>query len=270
METYELTSWAERVEGLLRATSGRWIDRVAVLAVTTSTQDAAMQMCGRRPGLVVLAGRQTAGRGRLGRVWSHIADLGIAATFVIDGARMTSERAALAAGLAVACTIESLLPPGGNAGSGVGIRWPNDVVERTPAGPGRKLSGVLIEAKDGLLLMGIGINVGQREGDWPNELRTRAASLRQLGSNAARIDVIERLVTELDRTLNLAESAVVDDWKARDLLRGRHCTFVHDAKEIHGIVESMEPSLEILIRGEAGVLTRLPAASTSLVLDSIR
>lgn len=266
METYELTNWAERVETLLRRIRSPWMDRVSVLAVTASTQDAALQMAGGQPGLLVLSGRQTAGRGRLGRVWSHIADLGIAATFVIDGGKLSPERAALSAGLAVARAVETLLP----GGEGVGIRWPNDVVERTSAGPGRKLSGVLIEARAGLLLIGIGINVGQREGDWPNELRARAVSLRQLGSTSARIDVIERLVDELDRTLKTPESEVVEAWKARDLLRGRRCTFVHDTKEIHGIVESMEPSLEIIIRGDGGGLTRLPAASTSLVLDSIR
>lgn len=267
METYELTSWAERVEGLARRLGSPWVDRVSVLAVTASTQDAALQLGAGRPGLLVLAGRQTAGRGRLGRVWNHIADLGVAATLAIDGKAFTPERAALAAGLAAARTVEALLP----AAARVGIRWPNDVVEVTAeGGPGRKLCGVLIEARDGLLLVGIGINVGQRESDWPAELRSRAVSLRQLGSAAARIDVIEGLVGELNAAFEQPERDVIEHWKARDVLRGRRCTFIHDAKQVHGVVESMEPSLEIVIRGDEGAVTRLPAASTSLVLDSIR
>lgn len=266
METYELTGWADRVGAHLQHLDSPWIDRVSVLAVTASTQDAALQMAAGRPGLLVLAGRQTAGRGRLGRVWSHIADLGVAATFAVDAAMVPQRRAALATGLAAARAVQALL-----AGvAEVGIRWPNDIVERTANGPGRKLSGVLIEARDGLLLIGVGINVGQRESDWPSDLRARAVSLRQLGSSATRIEAIEHLVTEMDRALRAPAAEVVEAWKALDLLRGRRCTFLHDAKEIHGVVESMEPTLEIVIRGDAGEVTRLPAASTSLVLDSIR
>lgn len=266
METYELTAWSDRLGALVRESRPACIDRVSVVAVTASTQDAALQAAAGRPGLLMLAGRQTAGRGRLGRVWNHIADLGIAATFVVSAGALTPERAALAAGVAVARAVEAHLPPG----PAVGIRWPNDIVERTPDGPGRKLCGVLIEGKDGLLLIGVGINVGQRESDWPAELRSRAVSLRQLGSTVARIDVIERLILELDRALAMRPEEVVEAWKARDLLRGRRCTFLHDAKEINGTVESLEPSLEIVVRGEEGGVTRLPAASTSLVLDSIR
>lgn len=264
--THELATWNDRIQQTLADNHARWFNRAAVLETTASTQDAAIRMCGGRPGLIVTAGRQTAGRGRLGRVWSHIADLGVAITFVLRTADHRPSTVALAAGVASAHAAESSLPPA----APVGIRWPNDVVERTPAGPGRKLSGVLIEASGELFVVGIGVNIGQRESDWPTELRRRAVSLRQLGSRASRIEVVERLVAAFDRALSMDEETLAGEWQARDLLLGRECAFIHDGNEIRGVVEAMAPTLEVVVRDQAGGRVRLPAQSTSLVLPMLR
>ncbi len=99
-----LSKWQSQLE---QAVHGSWVfpgtcplDRVMVLAETESTQDAAMRLCGGRPGLVVIAGRQTKGRGRLGRLWADTSHLGVAMTFVFDGKAYDDAHLSLAVGVA--------------------------------------------------------------------------------------------------------------------------------------------------------------------------
>src|SRR5438552_2644495 len=132
----------------------RFIHRVEVLDETPSTQDAARLLAAGEPGLAVFALRQTSGRGRLGRIWTQYLDLGLAATFVLDGLSFSRAHLSLGCGLAAAATIEALIPA--HVAPRIGLRWPNDVVERPS---GRKLAGVLIESADSLAFAGIGINV---------------------------------------------------------------------------------------------------------------
>src|SRR5437868_6937213 len=83
-------------------------------------------------------------------------------------------------------------------------------------GSGRELRGVLIEQVDGLALVGVGINVLQRGGDWAEELRLRAVSLGQLGSAVSRLDVLLRLISELDRALGSSDEVLEGRWAARE------------------------------------------------------
>jgi BirA family biotin operon repressor/biotin-[acetyl-CoA-carboxylase] ligase len=258
-----LALWAPKLEALIALEGLTRIDRVAVLAETGSTQDAARMMAGGRPGLVVLAGRQTAGRGRLGRAWTQHADMGVAATFVVECPADGAGELALASGVAAARAIEDCTPVSGAPGR-IGLRWPNDVVV---CGDGRKLAGVLVERADGLAVVGIGINVLQGPNDWPDALRGRAASLTMLGSLATRSDVACRLLTRLDRALGEGREAVVAEWRRRDTLLGTRRAFLSDGRRVEGVVEAIDPDDAVTLRRDDGSTARLPAAVTSLVQE---
>jgi BirA family biotin operon repressor/biotin-[acetyl-CoA-carboxylase] ligase len=250
--------WADRLEETIRRAGVRTVDRVRVLSETASTQDAAALAAGGRAGVMVTAGRQTAGRGRLGRAWADSAQLGVAVTFAIEP--RPAGVLSIAAGLAACRTCA------GFTAARLGLRWPNDVVEAQ--GARRKLAGVLIEERGGvggaLALVGIGINVLHREGDWPEELRSRAVSLAQLGAAVSRVDVLERLVVELDRALEESPDERARAWTGLDTLRGSVRTFVHDGREHTGEVVSIDPGGEIVLDAGAGGMVRLPAVTTSL------
>jgi biotin-(acetyl-CoA carboxylase) ligase len=121
----ELSKWATSIETLIASGRLTIISRVMVFSEVSSTQDAARRAASSTPGVLVLAGRQTAGRGRLGRSWADTSSMGVAATFAIDASRHTDARLSLAAGIAALHACESILGPGR-----LGLRWPNDVVER--------------------------------------------------------------------------------------------------------------------------------------------
>lgn len=254
------------------------IDRVEVLDEVGSTQDAARERCGGRAGLLVVASRQTSGRGRLGRAWADTSASGVAATFVFDSGLVNESLLPLVCGVVSASVCASALglwptpefaanQPNANArGQRIGVRWPNDVVERrTDGAPGRKVAGVLIEKKDGLLFVGIGINVSQAASDWQPELRSRAVSLRELGSTITRPTVLVNLVGILSTSLRDPSSEVVTRWNSLDTLRGTRRSFEHDGKRFAGLVDSIEPTSEIVVRLDDGSTVRLPALTTSMV-----
>jgi biotin-(acetyl-CoA carboxylase) ligase len=212
-------------------------------------------------------------------------------TFVLDAEAFEPGELALIAGLAACFTIEAALeldapaaglargvldalinPVGAVAGAigsvRVGLRWPNDVVARSSASASPlKLAGCLVEVRDGLALVGIGVNVGQNADDFPPELAGKAASLGMLGSHWDRADVIERLVVELDRCVQLPVDRAVDQWIRRETLVGTLQTFEHDGRRFTGVVESVDPLASLRLRTDSGVVD-LPALTTSLVKDS--
>lgn len=259
----ELTSWSDALEELVCSEPLRHFRHVTVLAETASTQNAAIARSGSKPGHIVTAGRQTAGRGRLGRVWTQREGLGIAVTYTLAGT-MSQSVVALAAGLAAALAAESMVPATSRP---LGLRWPNDVVDRLS---GRKLAGVLVEARENVLLVGIGMNVLHSSRDWPEELLPKAMSLRELGATASRRDALVALTRSVDHALSMPPQEMVSEWARRDTLAGTRRVFVHDGREYRGIVRSIEPTLEILLEDErSGSVVRLPGLTTSMKHDDM-
>src|SRR5205085_2997067 len=104
-------------------------------------------------GAVALAEHQTEGRGRLGRVWLDDPGTGLTFSVVLRPPPPVAEWPALTlvAAAAVAAAI----------GEGASIKEPNDVLVG-----GRKAAGILAEAADERVVLGIGVNVGAAP--WPD------------------------------------------------------------------------------------------------------
>jgi len=232
----EITRWTERLGSVVAGT-------VTVLAETRSTQDAA-RAADARPGDVVVALRQTAGRGRLGRL-------------VVEAGR--PERLAIAVAVGVAEAADATLGRAGHqeAAAGVGIKWPNDVVVG-----GRKLAGVLIEQAGDRALIGIGLNVAQTT--WPEPLATRAVSLRQLGAAADRLDVAVDLLRAVPVALAREEGALSEAFLRRDVLIGRSMAFRCGERTVTGRVVGIEPLSGLQVETEVG-LEWLPALTTRIL-----
>ena len=121
-------------------------------------------------GTVALAEHQTAGRGRLGRIWVDEPGTGLAVSVVLRPPPPMTRwpELTLVAATAIAAAI----------GPGATIKEPNDVLV-----DGRKVAGILAEATDHVVL-GIGVNIG--EAPWP-------------GAGAVECNRLELLVEVLDR-----------------------------------------------------------------------
>ena len=130
-------------------------------------------------GTMVLAGQQTAGRGRLGRRFESPAGKGVYLSLVLRPSLPMTEAQAVTVSAAVAvCRAVKKL-----CGLELGIKWVNDLYYN-----GKKVCGILTEAGADLesgqlewLVVGIGLNLTSRPEDWPEELRPIAGSLYPSG-----------------------------------------------------------------------------------------
>lgn len=245
----ELLDWRRSMQRVLDDGSGP-LRRVTVFRETDSTQDAARRLKA-GAGDVIVAGRQTAGRGRMSRRWADTANQGVAITVVLPRASQeTAGTLAIAAAVAAAQTAERIL------GRGVGIKWPNDVVVE-----GRKLAGVLIEQADERALVGVGMNVLQ-EG-WPDDLAARAVSLKQLGATVSRIKVLCELLERMNQAFEMAERELCKQFLSRDVLVGTNASFLARQQLVHGTVVEVNPLRGLRVQTSNGE-TWLPAESTTL------
>jgi BirA family transcriptional regulator, biotin operon repressor / biotin---[acetyl-CoA-carboxylase] ligase len=181
---------------------GRLAGPLLAFASVDSTQVVARRLAaaGTPEGTLVVADHQEAGRGQRGRSW--LAPPGRALLFscvlrpAVSPARWPS--LTLAAARAVADGVDDV------AAVRPRVKWPNDVLVGE-----RKLAGVLAEAVVGpasFVVLGIGINIAQRDEEWPSELTGRAVSLGELGVAVTR----EAVLTAVLRRLRGAYDRFVD------------------------------------------------------------
>ncbi|MFY9288138.1 MAG: biotin--[acetyl-CoA-carboxylase] ligase [Alphaproteobacteria bacterium] len=120
--------------------------------ITDSTNDDAKKAAGagEAEGLVVWALEQKAGRGRHGRSWiSPQGNLYCSILLRPSHELQTFGQYSFVAALALCDLIDNFLPQ-----SSVTLKWPNDVLV-----DGKKIGGILLEAGDGWVVVGIGLNV---------------------------------------------------------------------------------------------------------------
>jgi BirA family transcriptional regulator, biotin operon repressor / biotin---[acetyl-CoA-carboxylase] ligase len=167
-------------------------------------------------GALAVCDEQTEGRGRLGRSWTAPPRTSILASVILrpPAQRVVSE-ISLVAGTAIAEAIE------GAVALAVQVKWPNDVMLNR-----RKVTGVLAEASDGVVVVGIGVNVNQERDQLPEGAKVAAASLytidgikRDRGPLLA--SILERLEQNYDAWVERGLDGVYDSLGARDFLRGR-------------------------------------------------
>ncbi len=163
-------------------------------------------------GALVVADHQTAGRGRLGRGWEAPAGTALLFSLLLrPPAERRTPEVSLVAGIAVADALERTL------NLSVQIKWPNDVMLRR-----KKIAGCLAEARDGAVILGIGVNVSQTV----DELPPNAGSVRSLtGRSTDREELLATLLRDLSSRYTAWRDggldAVYDGLGPRDFLRGR-------------------------------------------------
>ena len=176
---------AERVEPLLKGRFGRpytFFERVE------STQ---RKLPADAPeGAVVATDEQTAGRGRLGRPW--FAEPGTSLLFSLNlRPAVETPRLPELSILAGRAAAEGILRVTGVTPE---IKLPNDLLLG-----GRKLAGILAEARDGRVVLGLGINVNTTPEDLPREVdREPTSLLAEVGAPVDRAVLLAAILLELE------------------------------------------------------------------------
>ncbi|MBR3495016.1 MAG: biotin--[Clostridia bacterium] len=212
-------------------------------------------------GSLCLCERQTAGRGRMGRVWQSPAGVGLWQSVLLRPS-LPPERAALitfCAALAMADAVEE------SCGLPLDIKWPNDLLCR-----GKKVCGILLEMSaepDRLeyVVAGVGLNV--LPGSVPEELRGQAACLAEFCEPAPRREILCRYLACLEGWLERLETggweAVAGSYKARCVTLGR-AVRVSGGQTMTGTAEDLDGQGCLLVRDERGELRRVFAGDVSV------
>lgn len=193
-----------------------WFDCVA------STNDVAKEFAraGAGHGTAIVADEQTRGRGTKGRAWHSPAGQGLYVSFILkpaEGRALSAETCAL---LPLAVGVGTVDAVRSAAGVAAGLKWPNDIVWEK-----KKLGGILVEtvfsgARLQFAVAGIGLNLSQREVDFPEDLRGRAVSLlAAAGRPVARRDILAGLHKDLDcwynRLISDGNSVILEAYQER-------------------------------------------------------
>jgi BirA family biotin operon repressor/biotin-[acetyl-CoA-carboxylase] ligase len=235
--------------------------RVLYFPRLTSTMDAARQeaLGGTAEGTVVIAGEQTAGRGRVKRSW--FAPAGNIALSVILFPRLADlPSLIMLASLAVVHSLRTI------TGIEAQIKWPNDVLIH-----GRKVCGILIETdvrkeRVEYAVIGIGVNVDLTPNDFPEIEATTTSLSRETGKQISHLSLVRGLLIALDRLyLSLkAGDSLYEEWRDNLVTLGRHVRVRSGDSISEGIAESVDRDGSLLLRSPDGKLTRIDAGDVTL------
>lgn len=233
--------------------------RLLVRETAASTNDDlhALADGGAPDGLVLLAMKQTTGRGRRGAAWFSPTGESLAFSILVrpEEPKALWPRLALAAGLAVAEAVESF-------GPATGIKWPNDVwIGR------RKVAGILVEAGKDFAIVGIGLNVNSTA--FPEDVADIATSLRiETGTNHPRAEVLSAIIrhfARLSRKIGPDFKDLLTSVGQRCVLTGHFVSLSTSSGPRQGLVEGIAPGGELLLRTATG-LERLMQADEVRIL----
>ena len=249
-----------------------FVRKVEVHAEIGSTNDRALELAGGpeiETPLLILAERQTGGRGRgANRWWSGRGSLTFSLVLSTEQWGLTPERSpvvALSAGMAVCETVRELLREGHGSVtppwmSGhrpdvvqVRIKWPNDVLIGR-----RKLCGILVESRAGLprVVVGIGINVNNSLHHAPPDVRARGVSLVDVSSDLFdRTELLARLLRQMESVLDLLaedDEFLQRRWPEHCALTGRVARIDTAAGSVVGRCLGIADDGALLLRTERG------------------
>ncbi len=222
---------------------------------------------GAAEGLVILAESQSAGKGRLNRSFYSPANSGVYFSLLLRPT-IKAEDALLittAAAAAVSQAIESI------TGYPSAIKWVNDIYCH-----GKKVSGILTEASLNLesgeldyVILGIGINIREPRGGFPDELREIAAAVLPPGKPNEPPDVRSRIVAE---TLTcfwrsycaLPDRTFLEEYKMRSFLPGKRILIHSGDHTQEALALAIDDACQLIVRLDDGTEQALSSGEVSV------
>lgn len=215
---------------------------------STNTQAKMMGLLGAPHGTALLAKKQTAGRGRLGRSFHSPEGQGIYLSLLLRPSCHATDLMHLtcAAGSAVCNAIESV------TGLRPGIKWTNDLVFGK-----RKLGGILTElsldsaGNVDFAVVGIGINCTQKAGDFPEDIQNIATSLAEVTEK--QVDIPQVTAAILSSLLAMSDGllthrdAILTQYRKDCVTLGKEISIVTPTSVRHGIAADIDQEGALLV-----------------------
>lgn len=217
-----------------------WSAPIEFYAETDSTNTRAKLLAeqGAVHGTAVIAERQTAGRGRLGRSFYSPGGTGLYLSVVLRPENTDVNMATVCAAVGVCRAIERV------CGQSPRIKWVNDLFLH-----GKKVCGILAEGvgpfsngAPAAVVLGVGINCSTEL--FPEELRSVAGSL---GGGFSREALAAAVIEELREM-----SGGIAEYRERSLMPGREVSFVRDGETITATVLGIDDAGGLILRHAGG------------------
>lgn len=233
-----------------------------------STNDEAMRQLatGRSTPFVVIAKRQTRGRGRFGRTWQSDADGNLYASFAfrpqVPPERMQTFTLWMGINVCEAVANSTRSDPG--------VKWPNDILF-----DGQKAGGMLTEARmdaDQIrdLVFGLGLNINHAPEATAESPTRRPTSLAE--QTRSTLDINKFTAALIGRVLDAYNQFVsgdymttfADRWHACDVLRDKPVSLTYGSRTIKGTVLGIDDEGSLLVRSDQGKTERFRAGEVTL------
>ena len=219
-------------------------------------------------GEVVIAERQSEGRGRLGRSWVSPPFSNLYCSLVLRPALAPAHapQITLTAAVALADTVAAFVaePPA--------IKWPNDILLQ-----GKKLAGILTESscdakRIEFVILGIGVNLNFPRERMPEIIRDRATSLMEVGGQSvSRENFLRRLIQDLDRCYGILEDfgfdAIAPCWEARFGFKGKTVRVEMGGDVLIGQAVGIDHDGALLVEDDRGERQRVVAGDVTAIED---
>ena len=228
----------------------------------TSTNDVAVNLArgGAVEGTVVVAEEQTKGRGRIGRNWYSPPNSGLWFSVILRPslAASRSTTISLAGALAITRALKD------SYGVRPLIKWPNDILV-----DGRKICGILTEGeftgdRINFVVLGVGLNVLGRRGDFPVELQDLATTLEMVSDRQiTRTEVLSAVLHEIERQYLLLSESGFESLRreilSHSMLVGSVVKVVTGNGVLEGVAADIDEKGALMVRKENGTLERVIA-----------
>jgi BirA family biotin operon repressor/biotin-[acetyl-CoA-carboxylase] ligase len=215
---------------------------------------------GEAEGLVVIADRQTSGKGRLGRRWESPGGVNLYASILLRPPIPPFEapRLTFLSAIAVCRTIQRCL------GLEPNTKWPNDILLN-----GAKVAGLLNEMSSETdqvhyVVLGVGVNLNMQADQFPTDLRYPATSLSiALGQLVSRLEFTRILLQEIDALyqIYLAQGSVpiLSAWEEYCDLIGQSVYADCNDQQIEGTMVGLAEDGALLVRTTTGKIRSIYA-----------
>ena len=242
-----------------------WQNQIHWYDVIDSTNTRAKQLAagGAPHGTVLIADRQTGGRGRRGRSFLSPSGMGIYMSVILRPHCTPDQMMHLTCATAVAMcdAVEA------STGLRPGIKWTNDLVHQK-----RKLAGILTElvtTPQGICaVVGIGINCCQREGDFAPEIQNFAGSLSMVTGRAIDRPAVAAAMLcsllEMDKTLLTGKQAMMARYEKDCVTLGKDICLLRSDTVQYGYAEGIDPEGALLVRFSDGRLEAVNSGEVSV------
>ena len=206
-------------------------------------------------GTVIIAERQSEGRGRMGRDWySPRGGIWFSVILKPDISPDHIYRLTLVAGLAVAEVLVDM-------GISAQIKWPNDIIIHE-----KKVCGILTEVEAEMdavnfVIIGIGINANIELDSLPAILRINASSLQEeTGEDIDRILLVRRLLERLEKNFTVYQEgdfpSILARWREHSATINRRVKIITKFKTIEGEAVGIDHDGALVVERDDGTLER--------------